>query len=189
LNYYLKNPLEIIMLNHGGLVFLGGFVPAIIVAVLYVKSKKLDVALLANICAPYVPLGHAIGRIGCFFNGCCYGKAADLPWCIFMDGANRHPSQIYSSLFNFGIFGILLAIRNKKWASGVRLIFIYMFLYGTGRFIVEFFRGDKVDVFGVFRISQWISIGMILFSVIAYYISCRTFLLTTNNTNCTNKKK
>ncbi len=97
-----------------------------------------------------LPIGEAIGRIGCFFAGCCYGKPTDLPWAIIFThpqslaklGVPLHPTQLYSFLKALIVFFILLGFRRYKKGDG-QLIWIYILLYAIGRLIIEPFRGDE----------------------------------------------
>ena len=99
--------------------------------------------------APSIAIGHFFGRIGCFFAGCCYGKACDLPWAIvFKDplslapiGFHLHPVQLYSSAANMAIFGFLWFYRTRTRIQG-QLFWIYILIYGIIRAVLEFFRGD-----------------------------------------------
>jgi phosphatidylglycerol---prolipoprotein diacylglyceryl transferase len=165
LKYFLYNPKEIIMLNHGGLVFYGGVFFALIVVGSVVKRKQTNFREILNVFIPYIPLGHAIGRIGCLLNGCCYGKVTNLFFAVNIAGEDRHPTQIYEVLLNLFIFVVLIFMRKKEKYQQ-KLVYIYILLYGIGRFIIEYFRGDPVTVFYSLRISQWISIVGVLVSIL-----------------------
>src|SRR6266571_6628493 len=100
---------EIFMVQHGGVVYYGGLFGASLAFILYCRVKTLPLWKGADILAPSIALGHALGRIGCLFNGCCYGRACDLPWAIRFPyghethpaGASAtpvHPTQLYESL-------------------------------------------------------------------------------------------
>jgi phosphatidylglycerol:prolipoprotein diacylglycerol transferase len=112
---FLSDPLEIFRIWNGGLVFYGGFVIALVTAILYLKRKKLSLFLTADIMAPPLALGHFFGRLGCLFAGCCYGKATDLPWAITFTnteslaplGVPLHPTQLYAAINNLLIFVFL----------------------------------------------------------------------------------
>lgn len=149
-SYYFKNPLEILKIWEGGLVFYGGLIFAIPTALWYVKNNGLGVWKTADLFAPSIAIGHAIGRIGCFFAGCCHGKPAEgLPWAVTftdpqslaMTGIPLHPTQLYESLCEFIIFFFLVILRRYKSFNG-QLFLAYILLYSVLRFVVEFFRGD-----------------------------------------------
>jgi len=100
-----------------------------------------------------LPAGEAVGRIGCWLNGCCYGAACNLPWAVEQHGALRHPAQLYSSAVALLIFVALLLLRGKLWREG-DLFRAYLLLYGTSRFGIEFFR-ERDHLFGGLSLAQW----------------------------------
>jgi phosphatidylglycerol:prolipoprotein diacylglycerol transferase len=109
---YRLSPLDILKFWKGGLTFYGGLIPALMAGIWYVKKHNLRVLKILDIIAPSAAIGHAVGRLGCFSAGCCYGRVCDLPWAVvFTDpkslaplGVSLHPTQIYSSLNAFFIF-------------------------------------------------------------------------------------
>jgi phosphatidylglycerol---prolipoprotein diacylglyceryl transferase len=101
-----------------------------------------------------LPAGEAVGRIGCFFNGCCYGVATSLPWAVHQHGAWRHPTQLYASVIAVGLFAALLAARDRLPREG-DLFRLYLALYGASRFLLEFLR-ERTPVFGGLSLAQWI---------------------------------
>jgi len=115
-----NNLLDIFKIWNGGLVFFGGFIAAVVATPIYLKSKNLDFWKTADIISPGLALGHAVGRIGCFFAGCCYGKECDLPIAIKFTnpeslapiGVYLHPTQLYSVFSNLTLFFILLWLQN-----------------------------------------------------------------------------
>ena len=141
---YIRNPFEILLLSHGGLAFYGGAVAASIAGIVYVKLKGLSVYKLGDLIAPYAALGQAIGRIGCFLNGCCFGKSG-------------HPVQIYSSLTLIFIYGLLRLLQRLKVKPGLVLV-SYGALYGVKRFFMEFLRDDNIIILFGLTFSQFISV-------------------------------
>lgn len=171
-NYYIKNPLAIFKIWEGGLVFYGGVLFALPTAVWYIKKNNFDLWNTADIFAPSLAIGHAIGRLGCFSAGCCYGKPAPgLPWAVtFSDpeslaqiGIPLHPTQLYESAGEFINFLILITLRKHQSFKG-QLFWTYLLLYSVLRFIVEFFRGDEARGFliGSISISEGISVLIFL---------------------------
>lgn len=150
-----------------GFVFYGGFIVAALAAVVYARVKRLPLAKLADVFAPSIALGHAFGRLGCFFNGCCYGKATSVACAVtfppphVMAGIAVHPTQLYEVIGNFGIFFGLSAFYRHKRFDG-QVWWLYVLGYGLLRFVVELFRGDyPVYYFGGFTIAQFIAAAMI----------------------------
>jgi phosphatidylglycerol:prolipoprotein diacylglycerol transferase len=100
-----------------------------------------------DILAPSVALGHAIGRIGCLFNGCCYGRACNLPWAVHFPAGHAtypngvHPTQIYESVLNFLLYAGLAWLYRKKKFDG-QVFASYLVGYACIRSFVEMFRGD-----------------------------------------------
>src|SRR5262245_1306209 len=145
---YSSNPPDLWTIFQSGGVFYGGLIGGILAAAYFVRRYALPAWPTADVLAPGVVVGQAIGRLGCFFAGCCYGKPASVPWAVtFTDAyANRHvgtpldvalhPSQLYESLACFLVF---LAPR-KRFAGQV--VLTYALLYSVARFGLEFFRGD-----------------------------------------------
>ncbi len=175
-NSYKDNLLSVFHIWNGGLVFFGGFIAAVTACAIYFKKKNLKIFLTADIIAPGIALGHAVGRIGCLFAGCCYGKVCDLPIAIKFTDSNSlaplniflHPTQIYSMISNLIIFFILLWLQKRKKFDGM-VFLIYIILYSLFRSIIEFFRGDFRGDFIFDFISMSQGIGFMV-SLIAFVI-------------------
>jgi len=167
----------------GGFVFYGGFILATVAAVVYAHRKRLPLAKLLDIFSPSVALGHAFGRMGCFFNGCCYGKPCALPWAVtfppphMMAGIPVHPTEIYEALGNLAIFaGLSLFYRHKRFDGQV--FWLYALSYGVLRLVVEFFRGDYYAFyFGGLTIGQIVAITMVAVASLALRLSPKTVKL------------
>ncbi len=166
LDFFISNPIEVIMLQHGGLVFYGGFLAALSAAVIFIRLKRLDFWQIADLFAPYIALGHAIGRIGCFLNGCCYGKKAEFLGVHFPEiEGNVWPTQLISSLSLFVLFFVLINLRKKSHYKGYLTLNFFMF-YSLGRFCIEFLRGDNPSVFFGLTVAQVISIPIFVISLV-----------------------
>ncbi len=156
---YFKNSLgEIAMLQHGGLVWFGGLIGAFVCGVIFIRIKRMSVLPLLDLLAPYVSLGQAIGRIGCFFNGCCYGR--ETHWGIYFPahGLTLFPSQIIDSLTLLVIF-VILRLLQKSSGKG-KIFAFYVILASLQRFFMEFLRGDIRPFYFGLSIFQWISIAL-----------------------------
>jgi len=166
-----NNWLEIFRIWNGGLVFYGGFIAALIFIWQYMKVKQLPMLKTLDILAPAVALGHGFGRIGCFFAGCCYGRMCDLPWAVSfthpltlaLPNVPLHPTQLYSSIMNFTLFGFLVWLSSRKPKEG-SIATAYLCLYGIGRFSIELFRGDDRGTFWFHLLSPAQGIGLFMIS-------------------------
>ncbi|MBE6402835.1 MAG: prolipoprotein diacylglyceryl transferase [Lentisphaerae bacterium] len=181
-SYYKNNPAAIIRVDQGGLVFYGGFILALILIVWYVKKIcKADVIRSLDALAPALAVAHALGRVGCFFNGCCYGKPADLWWSVVYPentepfvryGAMAlHPVQIYEAILNVILAAVLWCVLRKS-KRGITTA-CYVLAYGLLRFVDEFFRGDHSDFVQGFTPAQVIGFGMIPAGIILLVVFLR----------------
>ncbi len=140
---------DVFKIWEGGLAYYGGFILAFAVAILYLRSRKLPIARVADIIAPSLILGLGIGRIGCFLAGCCFGKPTSLPWGITFPerslawieiGAQKvHPTQLYSFAGLMAIFIILIAVQRYMKFPG-QLFLICVLVYSVHRFLIDFMR-------------------------------------------------
>ncbi|WP_268761774.1 prolipoprotein diacylglyceryl transferase [Carboxydothermus pertinax] len=162
-DYYRQYPAEIPAIWHGGLAFHGGILTALLVGVVYTRIKKLSFWQLADLFAPSIILGQSIGRWGNYFNQEAYGYPTNLPWAMYIAGAWRHPTFLYESLWDFGVFLYLWLNRKKQKYSG-EIFLKYLLWYSVGRFIIEGFRMDSFWV-GPFRLEQLLSVLLIIFSL------------------------
>jgi len=165
IKFYLNNPVQIIMFNRGGLIWYGGFIAGSLSCIVYLKYKGLDVHKICDLVIPYVALGQAIGRIGCFLNGCCYGKE-NLRFGLYFPShdATLIPTQLYSSLALLAIYIILRIIQAQAHRRGL-IFYLYILLYSLWRFFIEFFRGDSRIFILNLSIFQIISIALFILSV------------------------
>lgn len=166
LPYYLADPSEILNLRGGGLAIHGGVVFGIIAGYFVTRWRKLDFFKMADIVAPVLALGQAIGRWGNFANQEAHGGPTDLPWGIMIDGVKVHPTFLYESLWNAALFAFLMSLRKNKPFDGA-LMFLYLIIYSVGRFWIEGLRTDSLMV-GPFRTAQVTSIIMIAIGLAAW---------------------
>ncbi len=160
-DYYKNNLSEIINIRGGGLAIHGGIIAAVIVGAVFCKIRKVNFWQIADITAPSIILGQAIGRWGNFINQEAYGTVTDLPWGIIVDGQKVHPTFLYESLWNIVVFLFLLWYRRKGRKKDGEVFLLYAILYSVGRFFVEGLRTDSL-MFGGFRVAQLISIAIII---------------------------
>ncbi len=170
LPYYLDYPSEIFKVWHGGLAIHGGLILGVLVGFIYTKIKEIPFLNWADIVAPGIALAQAIGRWGNYINKEAYGYVTNLPWAIYVDGAYRHPTFLYESLWNFGVVIMLLFFMRKKYTYKGQIITSYAIFYSIGRFWIEGLRTDSLMI-GNFRVAQLISVLIILASIgIKYYL-------------------
>lgn len=155
MSFYLANPLDIIKLSKGGLVWYGGFAAALLAAIIYLKNNALNFWEVADLIAPYIALAQGFGRIGCYLNGCCYG-------------INGFPVQLCASASLFVIFIILLVMQERRHYVG-EIFLGYCVLYSLKRFVIEFFRGDNPKILSVFTLSQIASV-IIFIAALALFV-------------------
>lgn len=176
--YFISRPLDIFKIWQGGLVFYGGLAAAVALAVWHMRRHSLPVWKTTDLFAPSLAVGHAIGRLGCFSAGCCYGRPAEgLPWAVTFTnpeslaakGIPLHPTQIYESIGEFAIFLFLMSFKQRKAFDG-QLILIYGMAYPVLRFIVEFWRGDEARgmVMPWMSVSQAVSIALFAATLVVY---------------------
>jgi len=152
LGYFKARPLDIFKLWEGGLAWYGGFILAVISGAVFLRINKMPLLKTADLMMPYVALGQAIGRIGCFLNGCCYGKTPALPTQLFESAA---------------MFIVYLILRRRTPSNG-RTFFLYLMLYSAFRFFIEFLRGDDMLAVMGLTFSQFISVIIFTAAVISW---------------------
>ncbi len=177
------NPAEIINTRKGGLAIYGGVLGALIVAYFFAKRKKIGVLTLLDFGVPYLVMAQGIGRWGNFVNQEAFGAATTLPWRMNSETVNAylngfmnnvdltkwgvHPTFLYESLWDFAVFAFLIWFRKRKKVDG-EVFFLYMMLYGAGRFFIEGLRTDSL-MLGSFRISQLLA-AMFVITFAALFI-------------------
>lgn len=159
---YKDNPIEILNFRGGGLAIHGVLIAAILVAIIFCKIKNISFWDVADAAAPSLILGQAIGRWGNFMNQEAHGGPTDLPWGIMVNGQKVHPTFLYESLWNFGLFIFLLWYSRKKAKEKGEVFLLYLALYSLARLFIEGLRTDSL-MLGPIRVAQLISlIGIIV---------------------------
>jgi phosphatidylglycerol:prolipoprotein diacylglycerol transferase len=157
--YYLDNPLEIVMINHGGLAIWGGLIVGGVVALLAAKREGLPLGRLADATVPGLLIGQMIGRLGCIINGDAYGGATSLPWGFVyvnpgamipdsLAGIATHPYPVYEILWDLATLGGVLLLRRRNIPVGL-LFFAYLGAYAVGRFSLTFVREEAIILWGL----------------------------------------
>jgi phosphatidylglycerol---prolipoprotein diacylglyceryl transferase len=188
---YAADPISILYIQQGGLIFYGGFVAAAIAVVCLARARRIPLVELTDFTLTAVPLAHAFGRVGCFLNGCCYGRACEAwygvrfpalspPWWAQQTLAHTprehelamlvkqlprsapvHPVQLYEVAANLVIYGVLLWVYRRQRAPGWVLA-AYLLLYPLARAFLETFRGDRAERLAL----AGFSIGQVMSAVV-----------------------
>lgn len=158
LGYYLKNTKELFSWQFAGLTSFGGIIAALAYMVFWARRAGWPIKLLLDVIAPAGLVMHAIGRVGCLLNGCCYGGVCDLPWGIMIGKLPNpmHPAQIYDALMNLAAVPLILWVERKGQSRG-QVFALALTLHGLARFIYEFWRAGtprQVDA-GLASSTYW----------------------------------
>lgn len=159
---------KVIAFWEGGMVYYGGFYAVIAGSALYCYYREIPFWETLDYLIPYIALGYAIARVGCFLNGCCYGQVTGAPWgMIFptVDNLPRHPTQLYSSFSSLLIFFFLRNLRKQRLYDG-HVFTWFIILYGIYRFTVEFFRVNK-PFLSFMTLSQLTALVFIVAGILA----------------------
>lgn len=143
--YYFSHPLQIFMLQQGGMAFYGSLVFGLIAAIVYLRKARIPILAFFDLAASSVMLGYAVGRFGCFFRGCCYGRPASGAWGIVfpaVDDLTRYPTQLFSVAAGLLIFMILELISSRIRFRGQVIASLFI-LYGLTRSVIEYFRENS----------------------------------------------
>jgi phosphatidylglycerol---prolipoprotein diacylglyceryl transferase len=166
-------------------VFYGGLILAVLVAIWYMWRHRMPIWSVSDAFAPGIALGHVVGRMGCFFAGCCFGRQASVPWAVTFneEAAARnvgtpldvplHPTQLYEAGAELLILGVLLIAERRGRQFPGRTFWAYMLLYGISRFVVEFYRGDSRGMIGMFSTSQFVSLLIVPISIAMLMVLAR----------------
>jgi phosphatidylglycerol:prolipoprotein diacylglycerol transferase len=177
-SYYRTAPLEIIRIDEGGLIFYGGLVLGSVALVLFARHHRQSIWNAADFAIPGLAIGHALGRLGCFLNGCCYGRPAAWPALGIaypagcepaqrFPGVPLYPVQLLESAALFLIWLILLRAYPRRRKDGT-VFALYLILYPACRFLLEFLRGDERQGWQELNVAQAISLAMILAGILLF---------------------
>jgi phosphatidylglycerol---prolipoprotein diacylglyceryl transferase len=177
LDYFSVHVSEIPALWHGGWVWHGGFLAGLLALFLYARQTPYSFSSLADTIAPGIALAQAIGRLGNYFNQEAYGYPTDRAWGIPIEPSFRlpgfeyanyfHPTFLYESVISFALFAVLAALTIKRCRGSLKLpdgslFVLYVFIYSSARFFLEFLRIDTVPLLAGLRSPQWFSIGIMV---------------------------
>lgn len=184
-DFYAAFPLETFKFWKGGFIYYGGFIAGLISAIVFCYQNKQNFWTWTDFFSPYIGLAYALGRIGCFLQGCCYGLYCEWPWAV----RHLHPTQLYMCIAD--IMLVLFLIRFKTWAlinqkkfysrifkfDGSFFLF-WIFGHAFNRFMIEFLRNDdRGAIILDYSISQWISLLVMLTALVTYYLKYKKLYL------------
>lgn len=182
LDEYRANWWSVLAVWEGGLTFYGGVLLSVPAAVVFMLRTKIPVWPLADLIAPAFALGVGFGRLGCFLNGCCFGKPSGLPWAVRFPadsaagamGCALQPTQLYEALFGFALFAVLLTLVRKKFFPGF-LFWLFIALYAVWRFFLDFLRYYEPSQFTLMGLTnnQWVSVLLLISAAAAAVILFR----------------
>lgn len=180
---YARNPGEIFAIWNGGIAIHGAIIGGLLATWLFCRWRQVSFWQMVDIMSPSVILGQAIGRWGNFFNSEAFGRPTNLPWKLYIPPERRppllinseffHPTFLYESLWNLGVFALLLGLfwlgyrRLGQLKTGT-LFFVYCIAYSLGRFWIESLRTDSL-MWGPLRIAQLVSLGAIALGVFGLF--------------------
>lgn len=172
--YYWNHPLQVLAIWNGGFVFYGGLIAGLLTFYIIARRQDLPVKKWFDAAAPCLSLGYMIGRVGCFFNGCCYGKVSALPWAVIFAGQHlsRQPTQAYAVIWEALLIVALLWLEKKKTFYPGQFFAIWLMGHSVGRILMEIFRDDDRGalILGL-SISTWISIALFISAVRIWEVS------------------
>lgn len=160
---YLDNPVDVFSIWDGGMAWHGGFVGIVVAGLIYARVKGIPFVMLADLAATGAPIGFFFGRVANFVNMELWGRETDLPWGVVFGGSAgtvpRHPSQLYEALLEgLVMFAVLLWLARKQRPPGL-LFGLFMLMYGTFRFLIEFAREPDVQIGFLW---SWVTMGQLL---------------------------
>ena len=176
--YYFAHPGEIFSLDtlQAAGVYQTGLLLALVTAIFYMRKTGLPVLKTCDVFAPGVAAGHAVGRLGCFSAGCCWGIECHLPWAVTFTnpdahklvgvplGVPLHPTQLYEA-FAETVICLLLLWRTRRAHAAGEILGWYLVLYSIARFVIEFFRNHEQATHLGLSLTQWISLGTLALGI------------------------
>jgi phosphatidylglycerol:prolipoprotein diacylglycerol transferase len=179
---------DVVKVWQGGIVFYGCIAGGLIGSLLYWVRNPFPFRATADAVAPALALGIAVGRLGCFLNGCCYGSICNRPWAVRFPAGTLpwvrhvqaglippalphslpvHPKQLYLALAGLALLALLSAYSHRKRRDGEVMVLL-MIAYPLTRFVIEFFRGDAGGLVAGWTISQYISAAVLACGLAAW---------------------
>lgn len=173
--YFLENPLMVFTIWRGGIIYYGGLIGGVIGFLLYSRRIEFPRRETLDLFVPALALAQGFGRIGCFFNGCCFGRETTCPLGVVFPFSEHplHPTQLYEAAFCFALFFLLAGIYKKNQHRAGFTALVYFLIYPAGRFALEFLRSDMPALAYGLTLGQWMSAGIALFAALFLSKSAR----------------
>ena len=179
--YFLRKPLEILAIWHGGLGILGGLAGGVLTALWYCRKKNVSLRRLADVLAPGLILGQATGILACLATGDSHGKPTDVPWAITYTDPRAmaplnvplHPVEFYEIAAYLLVFAVVWSTRTRYKTEGLTFL-TYLAGYGAARFAVEFFRGHPATLGPGVPAAQVFGLALVLVSAVAWFFAARS---------------
>lgn len=173
------NPSAIWRIDQGGMTSFGGLIGGVLLGLFVARLRKVRVADAVDLTAVSIPIGYALGRVGCFLNGCCYGGVCDLPWAVRFHPEHgpvtppSHPAQLYSAFAAVVMYFVLRAVERRRQFRG-QLMLLFVMMYSVYRFLVEFVReGATADLSGIAHLTQAQVASLVFVAVAAVIYAVR----------------
>ena len=196
--YYSQNPIEIFYYWQDGLASSGAYLGGLLAAIIFSRRSGLQPLKFLDCAAPSVGVALCLGRIGCFLNGCCYGKPSNVPWAVSFPTNSQpayeqllhgtinpgqasvplHPVQLYEAVFGFALFLFLLKFRKRQRSDGESIALLFL-MYSGARFFFEMLRGDDRWIVDGISVPQYLSVLAVALSA--------SFLIATRRRNSKQK--
>jgi len=179
ISFYFRHPLELFAVWHGGMSFHGGLIGCLFAGYMFCRKFKLDFWHTADLIIVTAPVGLAFGRLGNFINGELYGRTTDVPWAMVFPAGGpvpRHPSQLYELLLEGVVLFVILWTLKARFHKSGMLTALFLVLYGSFRFFLEFFREPDVQLgylLGIFTMGQVLCTFMVLAGLFIIYLRKR----------------
>lgn len=168
---FAHDPWSMLRIDQGGLIYYGGMIGSVVGMTIFSRLRGEEWFATADRVITPIPLAHALGRVGCFLNGCCMGSPYT-GWCSYeLNGVYRHPVQLYEAVLNVLVFAFLFRLHGRRRFRG-QVFAAYLLTYPVVRFGIEFLRGDERLQVGPLTVAQLLSLSFLVLGLVLWF-ACR----------------